>query len=138
MSQHKTFNAQIDQLQGMIHWIRQELVNYGFDESTIRKVELASEEAIVNIIRHAYKGRKGDVDIVITMIPKSHVEIVISDQGPPFNPLAKKTNFDPSAPLEERTEGGLGILFMKQYIDEIHYERKMNKNILTFIKRKPH
>lgn len=119
----------------MLHWIRSEIIGTGFDESTIRKVELASEEALVNVIRHAYKGKKGEIDITITSVPKSHMEIVIVDQGPPFNPLKIETIVNPLAPLEERNEGGLGILFMKQYMDEIRYERNKERNILTLIKR---
>lgn len=119
----------------MLHWIRERLFQTEFDEQTIRKIELATEEALVNVIRHAYKAKEGNIEIGMKFHPKSHVEIAISDEGPAFNPLAKEIVINPLATLEERTEGGLGILFMKQYMDEIHYERKKEKNILTLTKR---
>lgn len=58
--------------------------------------------------------------------------------GAPFNPLMIETEIDPLAPLEERAIGGLGILFMRQYMDDIRYERRKRTNILTLIKKIPH
>ncbi len=135
MSQHALFPAKIDLLHRMLHWIRERLLLNGFDSDAIGKVELASEEALVNVIRHAYSDTEGTIGIDLFLHPQSHVEIIITDQGPPFNPLAKELQINPFASLEERVEGGLGILFMKQYMDEIRYERKSEKNILTLVKK---
>jgi anti-sigma regulatory factor (Ser/Thr protein kinase) len=118
----------------MLHWIRETLMDIGFDESTIRKVELSSEEALVNIIYHAYRERKGDIQIQMAAA-KNQVEIILIDQGPPFNPLEQQISAASQLPVEDLKEGGLGILFMKQYMDEIHYERKNGNNILTLIKK---
>ena len=98
----------------MLHWIRGELIRTGFDESTIRKLELASEEALVNVIRHAYKEQQGSIEIDIHSNPKNSLRLSLGWRIP-FNPLSLETKVDPLAPLEERTEGGLGILFMRQY-----------------------
>ena len=119
----------------MLHWIREALMDIGFDESTIRKVELSSEEALVNIICHAYCGPAGDINIEITSTDKNCVAIALIDQGPPFNPLTQKISINPLVSTEDLKEGGLGILFMKQYMDEIHYERKNGNNCLTLIKK---
>ena len=120
----------------MLHWIRETLADIGFDEPTIRKVELSTEEALVNIICHAYQGRAGDIHITINTMDSTRVQITLIDRGPPFNPLDQQTVIPSPASLEEMKEGGLGILFMKQYMDEIHYERKKESNILTLIKKR--
>lgn len=65
----------------MLYWIRNELKHTGIDESTIRQLELASEEAIVNVITHGYKENEGSIDIDIHTIPQNLVEIVIQDGG---------------------------------------------------------
>lgn len=119
----------------MIVWIQDCLVQVGFDPSASRKIELASEEALVNIIRHGYKGNPGKIQIGVKAFPKSHVEITIKDQGPLFNPLEQDSTFNPSAPIEERREGGLGILFIKSYMDEVLYRREGDVNILTLVKK---
>ena len=121
----------------MLHWIRETLADIEFDEPTIRKVELSAEEALVNIISHAYRGKSGDICIAINATDSTRVQIILIDQGPPFNPLDQKTTIPSPISLDEMKEGGLGILFMKQYMDEIHYERKKESNILTLIKKRP-
>ena len=132
---HVTFvvPARIDHLASMLDRIRKALYAIGWGDSAVRKVELASEEALVNIIRHGYKEGVGQISVEIHSIGE-RVEISISDWGPPFNPLlAKHTDID--TPLEEREEGGLGILFMRQYMDEVRYRRDADRNILTLIKK---
>lgn len=119
----------------MLFWIKEQLIQMGFERPTIRKVELASEEALVNIIRHAYKQRSGHIEIQVTIYPKNRVEIAIRDQGPPFNPLEEERRIDPAIPLEERQEGGLGILLIRKYMDEVLYRREKDLNILTLIKK---
>ena len=119
----------------MLGWIREQLRKNGLDEVSIRKVELASEEALVNIIRHAYKETEGTIDIDVRKGPKKQIEIEIRDNGPPFDPLKQEIAFDPLASLEERKIGGLGILFIRQYMDEMRYCREGNTNILVLVKK---
>lgn len=132
----RVFPAQIEWLGSMLQWIQQHLLQMSFDEATLRKVELASEEALVNIIRHAYKTHPGRILIHIHQFA-DRAEIVLIDEGPPFNPLLEERTIDACSSLEERKEGGLGILFMRQYMDEVRYHRNATQNILTLIKRVP-
>lgn len=119
----------------MLNWIRAQLEQTGLDENSIRKVELASEEAIVNIIQHAYQQKGGEIQIYFKVIEESHIELAICDQGPPFDPLQRPPQYDPLAPLEDRPLGGLGILFIRQYMDAVHYKRDGKTNILLLIKK---
>lgn len=121
----------------MIDFIRDHLVIFGLDLTSIRKTELASEEALVNVIEHGYKGLDGEIKIEMGEI-QHKIHITIRDHGPAFNPLDQEVGFDPNATLEERNIGGLGILFMRQYVDEIHYSREGDENVLTLVKRKPY
>ena len=125
----KKFRAELDELPSMLAWIREQL--FGFPDRTLLKIELACEEAIVNIIRHA---KTESLEIEVQVVPKSHAAITFADKGPPFNPL------EPSAPdltlsLEEREPGGLGLFLIRQNMDELSYARKENRNHFTMIKR---
>lgn len=117
----------------MLDWLRGLLLD--FDDRSVRKIELASEEAFINIIRHSYKNHAGKIEVEVTVYPKSHVEIAFRDHGPPFNPLQGEKPLDRNAPLEKRKEGGLGIHLMRQYMDDIHYERVQNTNQLVLVKK---
>ena len=107
----------------------------GCDMETTMRMNLAIEEAVVNVIDYAYpSGTVGSIDINVT-IYDNHMEFVISDSGTPFDPT-KKEDVDISLPVEERRIGGLGIHLVRQLMDKINYERKNGRNILTLIKNK--
>ena len=51
------FLAKVELLRSMLKWISDALLPMKLDQKALHKVELASEEALVNIIRHAYQNR---------------------------------------------------------------------------------
>ena len=105
-----------------------------FDMSTTLKLNLAIEEAVVNVMNYAYPaGEKGDVDIE-AMINDECLVFVISDSGTPFDPTAK-AEVDTTLSAEERGIGGLGIHLIRQIMDTINYERVEGKNVLTLRKK---
>ncbi len=119
----------------MLLWIRQQSMQIGFTNSEWKKIELVSEEALVNIILHAYQSKGGQVELEVHGFADS-IEIVIKDQGKDFNPFLGEKPLDPEAPLEKRDVGGLGVFLIRQYMDEVSYVRKGSSNILTLKKRK--
>ena len=105
----------------------------GFDSKHLYQIELASEEALVNVIHYSYADLGGVIEIGIET-RSDRLLIRISDGGAAFNPLAKKTK-QPNVSLEEREMGGLGLLFIRKCMDEVSYQRKGNRNILILIKK---
>ena len=58
----------------------------GMDMSTTMQMNLAIEEAVVNVMEYAYPaGTKGEVRIE-AQIHEAYVEFILSDDGKPFNP----------------------------------------------------
>ncbi|HSX11754.1 MAG TPA: ATP-binding protein [Chlamydiales bacterium] len=133
MEANTVFLAKIDLLHAMLLWIRERLGD--LDAPTIRKVELASEEAIVNIIQHAYQHQPEKIEIELKFHPQSHVEIAFKDYGPPFDPTKKRKDLDRTASLEQREVGGLGLHFIHHNMDEVRYRRERDKNVLVLVKR---
>jgi len=131
----KIFESRLDCLEEVQVWIRQHAIIGGLSPPSIRQVELALEEAIVNIIQYAYPHFIGKIEISFKFYPRSQVEFQLKDTGPPFDPLQAKSQVDPDVSLEDREEGGLGILMMCKYMDQVHYDRKNGMNILTLIKK---
>lgn len=119
----------------MLQWIRDTISNQKIDCKDKKKIELACEEVLVNIISYGYTDDKGKIDVEIDLSYEDRIEIVVTDQGSFFNPLLKEKNIDPKLPLDKRSEGGLGIVMIKQIMDEVHYNRKNSSNILRLIKK---
>ena len=101
----------------------------GFEEEKISKIELAAEEALVNIIHYAYPERPGDVEM-ICQVDRGRFIIEIIDSGIPFDVTAMPDP-DVTAGIQEREPGGLGIFLMKKAMDEVRYRRENDRNILT-------
>ena len=106
----------------------------GFDMSTTMQINLAIEEAVVNVMNYAYPaGKKGD----ITIEAKSNgtdMFFIISDTGKPFDPTAKP-EVDITLSAEDRSIGGLGIHLIRQIMTHINYERVDGHNVLTLTKK---
>ena len=106
----------------------------GFDMPTTMQINLAIEEAVVNVMNYAYPtGTKGNITIEV----KSNGQeafFIISDTGKPFDPTAKP-EVDTTLSAEDRSIGGLGIHLIRKIMDHINYERSNGHNILTLIKK---
>ncbi len=132
--QQIAFQSRIELLDSMIDWVRCNIENGSFTCSERYKIELAMEEALVNVIHHAYRGSKDLIEIIAYKYPNGRIEFKIIDKGLPFNPLLESRKVNIHAPIDQRCEGGLGIFFIRQCMDEVHYERQHPFNILTLIK----
>jgi serine/threonine-protein kinase RsbW len=97
---------------------------------------LALEEILSNIIRHGCQpGRDYDIRVRISLRGDRY-ELEISDDAKPYNPLLlPEPNLD--LPIEQRKPGGLGVFLVRQLADDLRYEFKDGRNILTFRKTLP-
>ena len=106
----------------------------GMDMSTTMQMNLAIEEAVVNVMNYAYPaGTKGDV-IIDAQAGSDWLKFIISDNGAPFDPTAK-AEVDTTLSAEERGIGGLGIHLIRQLMDGINYERIDGRNVLALTKK---
>ena len=135
---NKTIPAKIEELGMLFNWIRDHLQIANLETPDLRKIELAIEEAVVNIIMHAYENKDGNIEINLSVFEKDRIEIQITDWGPEFNPLFQSYQAQTNVPVEEIEEGGLGIFLMRQYMDQVSYQREGSANILTLIKKMDH
>jgi anti-sigma regulatory factor (Ser/Thr protein kinase) len=103
----------------------------GMDSGRILDIELALEEALVNIINYAYKGRKpGDIEVSCAT-GEGMLVIETIDSGTPFDVLSVPPP-ELTLDLSERRPGGLGVHLIKQLMDEVSYRREGDRNVLTF------
>ncbi|MCB1111403.1 MAG: ATP-binding protein [Chlamydiales bacterium] len=131
---YKEFPASLDKLYEMLEFIVSEAQSTGFGDGHISKIELAAEEALVNIISHGYPSTEGTVEIHCFSLPNNGMKIVLKDKGIPYNPLLGVDTFDPKKVSVDRNLGGYGIYFITKLMDEVDYKREEEANILTLIK----
>ena len=92
----------------------------GMDDATAAKVSIAVDEAVTNVIVHAYSGEADHlVDIELRFMPAA-LEVHICHTG-----RAIRENEvvlpDPREYVKHPRKGGLGLLLMSRFMDEIRF-----------------
>ncbi len=133
MKLEKNFPATYAAYPEIAAWVEDELSKLDCPQKIIMQISMCLEEAFINIAHYAYGDKTGSMDLIFEY-DNSIVTLCLKDKGVAFDPLAKQ---DPDVTLgiDERKIGGLGIFLVKEMMDEVHYQRLNNENVLTFSKK---
>ena len=101
----------------------------GLDKRSLKKLEVALEEAVVNIVNYS---QATEIELKIKN-EELKIILILSDNGVAFDPTAQ-TPKEPAQAVVDRQIGGLGIALVKQIADELTYHRNGEKNELIIIK----
>ena len=107
----------------------------GLDDQATGGVVLSVDEALANVIRHAY-GDDHDQPIDIDLVPIAGdngrcLKICLADRGPHVDPAQIK-----SRNLSEVRPGGLGVHIIQEHMDEVEFRaREGGGTRLVMIKR---
>ena len=108
-----------------------------FRDAETRAIVRSVDEALANVMRHAYGGRPGlpiemschKLQLGDKKAALGGIEILLADKGAPVKPTTLK-----SRPLDEIRPGGLGLHFIRESMDEVEFSRKKGKNLLRMVK----
>ena len=129
-----TLKNDIRQVKQLNAFVKEGIEQLQIETSLGKRLQLAIEEAVVNVMEYAYPtGETGDVTIKM-MSDGSVLRIQIIDAGVYFDPTSKE-KADIDIPVQDRQIGGLGILLVRELMDSINYERINQLNILTITKK---
>jgi serine/threonine-protein kinase RsbW len=83
---------------------------FGFDDDELQRLELATEEALVNIIENSFdEGETGSIELSVDYRPGAFV-IALEDRGIPTD----------AALLEKKERSALGLLLIRHLADEFN------------------
>jgi serine/threonine-protein kinase RsbW len=102
----------------------------GVSPENAARLELAVEEWTANVCHHAYSQAGGTLTVAVRQEPE-RVLVEISDAGRSFDPTSFEEP-DVRAPLAERKLGGLGVLLIRRMLEDVHYRRDGDRNVVTF------
>jgi ammonium transporter len=97
-----------------------------------RRMGIAFDDLLNNIISYAFRDEDEHEIDIRAELAGGRLTVTISDDGIPFNPLVIKAP-DTSLSLEEREIGGLGIHLVRSMVDDISYQRRIDKNVLSVV-----
>ncbi len=112
----------------------------GFPATECRALTRAVDEALANIICHAYSGRPGQpiellcrrMKVRIGRRQRAGLEIVLVDHGAAAD--RKKLC---GRSLDDVRPGGLGMHFIQDGVDVVHYTSQAHRNRLRLVKYLP-
>ena len=106
----------------------------GFDDSAAAKVSIAMDEAVTNVILHAYHGEpEHQVEIELRFTPTA-LEIHIWHTGHGIRQDQVHLP-DPKEYVKHPRKGGLGLLLMSRFMDEVRFEDNADRSECCMIKK---
>ena len=127
----RTFPAKTESMADIAGFVETMLRETNCPKNAVSDLMIAVDEIANNIVNYS-----GSPDLTLafewTRDP-SAVRLVFSDSGTPYDPLSH-ADPDITASLDERAIGGLGILMVKNLMDDVAYEYRDGRNRLTLRK----
>jgi anti-sigma regulatory factor (Ser/Thr protein kinase) len=123
----------VSEVPRLTEWVEQCCGEAGLDALAFKLV-LALEEAVVNVVNHAFAEVPPPHLIEVTLDTGADgIVAEVIDNGRAFDPSAAPEP-DLTLPLEQRDPGGLGILLIHRMMDRVDYRRTDGRNRLRLEK----
>jgi serine/threonine-protein kinase RsbW len=103
---------------------------HGFDETAVGEIGLVVNEAVANIIRHAYHNRTDGRIELTADVENNQLSITLRDWGDGTVPDANRVKINPLTP------GGLGIPCMRQMTDSLQFIKQSDGMLLKLTRLK--
>ena len=127
-----SIQANASEVRRASEWMAQHGTEHGVPADQMGRLDLCLNEALANVIAHAYSGSESKpITLTLEVSDCAQAAVTVTDEGPAFDMA--------SAPLPERPQtladaepGGLGLMMIRSFSDEVAYRRVDGKNELTF------
>jgi anti-sigma regulatory factor (Ser/Thr protein kinase) len=123
---------QIDEIDRVAALVDDFGAQYRLSNEVIVALNVSLDEIINNIISYGYED-SGHHDIVVRLaLQNGTIEVVVEDDGKPFNPLLVPP---PDLNAKPRQIGGVGLHFVRNLMDNLEYARRGGVNQLRLMKK---
>jgi len=130
-----TIAATVENIETVTDFVNEQLEALDCPMKAQMQIDIAIDELFGNIAHYAYHPEVGNATVRVEVTEEPLAVIVtFIDKGMPYDPL-RAAEPDTTLSAEERNLGGLGIYMVKKSMDEITYEYKDGKNILSIKKK---
>ena len=114
-------------------WLRAGGASLGVPEEQIDRLELCLNEVLANLVEHGGDAvASNPIQLELGTSPVLSgcgVQLVVCDRGEPFDSCQADLRPLPGS-LEQASPGGLGLLLVKTFCDEMHYRVLEGRNEL--------
>jgi serine/threonine-protein kinase RsbW len=104
----------------------------GLEEQAVAEVGLCVNEALANVMRHAYGGAKDRPIVVSSYCQDGSLVVTIRDWGNGVNPATL-----PPKPFDPLEPGGLGLICLRRMMNQVTYVPQGDGMLLVMTKENP-
>ena len=133
-----TIQSRIPEIRRAADFLDGFLARHPVPASIAGELHVILDEVLSNVIRHGYDDAGAhEIGFTLTSSPGT-VTLEVDDDGKAFDPtITAKPAPRRGASLDDIDPGGLGLVFLKAFADDIAYRRDGMRNRLTITRRVP-
>lgn len=110
--------AKLENIRTVVSFVSSISQHLKLTEKVQFEIELAVEEAVSNIVQHAYTPDEPGDMLIAAALHDDTLHLTLIDWGKPMQP-GEITPFDINAPVETRITGGMGLHFINTLMDHV-------------------
>jgi anti-sigma regulatory factor (Ser/Thr protein kinase) len=110
----------------------------GFEEEELNQIDLGLEEAVTNVIKHAFEPCEKAAFHIICQPMAAGLRIIIKDRGVPFDP-SQTPQYHPDRISLDSSSKGLGTFLIRETMDEYSFrylgKRGKEVHLIKYLKK---
>ena len=132
-----TLEGRLEELERVAELIESHAEARNWPVGWAMKINVCLDELITNVVSYGYgNSAAADHEIRISLAESGdEVEVIIQDDGASFDPTNDAPDPDLESSAEERRVGGLGIHFVRNFMDDVSWERRGEFNHTRLVLR---
>jgi serine/threonine-protein kinase RsbW len=127
-------DSQLSEIRRVSKLVDEFKARHGLADEDTNAIHVVLDEILSNSIRHGLAGVASHAIAVTLELAEGEIVIAVEDDGVAYDPTQAPAPVL-TGTLEERTEGGLGVTFVRALTDAIEYRRTDGRNRLVLRRR---
>ncbi len=127
--------ASTDQLSVARDFVCDHARSFGFGPAEVEGIRLAVDEAMTNVIKHAYKFDDSKTVYINVGMRSNEFWVAIQDTGDTFR-IENYQEPDVEQRIKDRKKGGVGVYLIRKLMDKVEYSQKNAHNEIKMIKKR--
>ncbi len=127
-------DSQLSEIRRVSKLVDEFKARHGLADEDTNAIHVVLDEILSNSIRHGLAGAASHAIAVTLELAEGQIVIEVEDDGIAYDPTQAPAPAL-TGTLEERTEGGLGVTFVRALTDTIEYRRIDGRNRLVLRRR---
>ena len=127
-------DSQLSEIRRASELVDEFKARHGLADQDANAIHVVLDEILSNSIRHGLAGATSHAIAVTLELSEGEIRVEVEDDGVAYDPTQAPAPVL-TGTLEERTESGLGVAFVRALTDTIEYRRIDGRNRLVMRRR---